>query len=235
MSTALIAKVLGAGGAGTTKSLSQAIVWALEQGAHILTMSLGIDFPGYVKSLIEKDETPSEVATSKALEAYRETIRFFDRLSELATNPGPFGPGALLIAAAGNESRRDGDRPFDINVSPPAAALGMVAVGALERTDSSGKTLKVAPFSNTGAHVAAPGVGILSAKPGGGYLEMTGTSMAAPHVAGVAALWAAKVLKEDGELDARQLSNRVIGSAKRSRGWRKVDVGAGLVQAPPVA
>lgn len=228
---ALIGKVLDSEGSGTTKSLTRAIVWALQEGAHIITMSLGMDFPGYVRSLVELG-IPVELATSKALEGYRENIRFFDKLADLVTAAGPFGPGAILLAAAGNESNRDSRPPFEISVAPPAAASGVVSVAALRRVTNSSELMTVAPFSNTNADVAAPGVSILSAKAGGGYVEMSGTSMATPHVAGVAALWAAKMLSEEKKLDPRALAHRIIGTARRYPSWKSIDVGAGVVQAP---
>jgi len=229
---ALIGKVLDSEGAGTTNALTRAIIWSLQEGANIITMSLGMDFPLYVRSLVELG-IPIELATSKALEGYRENIRFFDKLADLVTTSGPFGPGALLIAAAGNESDRLGSPSFEIGVAPPAAARGVISVAALERVGGGSDLLKVAPFSNAGAEVSAPGVSILSAKAGGGYAEMSGTSMAAPHVAGVAALWAAKMLSEEKRLDPRLLANRVSGTTRRFPGWESVDTGAGLVQAPP--
>ncbi|MBV9430143.1 MAG: S8 family serine peptidase [Bradyrhizobiaceae bacterium] len=228
----LIGKALDSKGSGTTRALSDAIIWALQEGANIIAMSLGIDFSGDVQDLVESG-IPIKSATSMVLEDYRDNIRFFETLAALATTAGPFGPGALLVAAAGNESDRGGTPSFEVGVSPPAVASGIVSVAALERVGTRGEQMKVASFSNTGAKIAAPGVAIRSAKAGGGYVELSGTSMATPHVAGVAALWAAKVLAEDKRLDPRDLAHRVIGNARRLPDLQSVDVGTGLVRAPP--
>ena len=85
--------------------------------------------------------------------------------------------GSLLVAAAGN----DGDGTIEY----PAGLDQVVSVAAVDDAGDG-----VAPFSNANADVelAAPGVDILSAKLGGGYVRMSGTSMATPHVAGAAAL-----------------------------------------------
>ena len=68
---AVIGKVLGSGG-GSSADLATAINWAYEQGADVISMSLGIDFPGYVKQL-ESQGVQTEPATSIALEQYRTT------------------------------------------------------------------------------------------------------------------------------------------------------------------
>ena len=94
--------------------------------------------------------------------------------------------------------------------------------------------LDIAPFSNTRATVAAPGVGVLSAKTGGGLRSLNGTSMATPHAAGIAALWAEK-LAINGRLNPQTLQARLIGTASFDTlvdSIDPLDVGSGLVRAP---
>ena len=88
------------------------------------------------------------------------------------------GQGTLLIAAAGN----DGDATLNF----PAAYAEVVSVAATDRDD------RRADFSNANGDVeiAAPGVDILSTSLGVTYQELSGTSMATPHVSGVAAVLA---------------------------------------------
>src|SRR5688572_8454508 len=97
----LAGKVLGHDG-GTTTGIAQAIEWALDQGAHVISMSLGMDFPGLVAYLIKEKNLPPELATSQALEEYRQNIRLFDQLADYVRSKG--AKGAVLIAAAGNDS-----------------------------------------------------------------------------------------------------------------------------------
>jgi subtilisin family serine protease len=225
----LIGKVLGAQG-GSSDQIVSAIQWAVENGANVISMSLGIDFPGLVEQLQEAG-FPPPLATSRALEGYRTNVQLFERLASLVRAQAAFAQAAVIVAAAGNESRRDENPDFEIAVSPPAVAEGVVSVAAL---GEGAQGLTVAPFSNTVANVSGPGVQIVSARPGGGLTTMSGTSMATPHVAGVAALWAERV-KATSSLSALQLTARLIGSATTDglqAGLDPFDIGAGLVRAP---
>jgi thermitase len=108
----------------------------------------------------------------------------------------------LFVAAAGNSST-DNDRrphyPSNYNVA------NVISVAALDRHD------QLASFSNFGAKtvaIAAPGVDILSTWLGNGYEEKSGTSMATPVVAGVAAL----VLAENPRMSVDDLRKKLLAS-----------------------
>jgi len=232
---ALIGKVLDDDGSGSSGALFSALQWAAEEQAQVVSMSLGFDFPGMVEQLLGLG-MPRPAAISAALVAYRDNLRVFDRLMSMIRALEPFaqGPaGMLVVAAAGNESGRGQVPPFTVATSLPAAADGIVSVGAVQRRAGG---FDVARFSNGSPQVSAPGVGILSAQSGGGLLELNGTSMACPHVAGVAALWWEDVLSRGQVLPGSQaVMTRLLGSARTdvfAGAVQPEDRGLGLVTAP---
>jgi subtilisin family serine protease len=89
--------------------------------------------------------------------------------------------GVLLVAAAGNAGDDDTSTP---EIAYPAAYESVVAVGATDQSD------RLAWFSSTGTFldISAPGVSVPSTYKSGGYATASGTSMASPHAAGLAAL-----------------------------------------------
>jgi subtilisin family serine protease len=110
--------------------------------------------------------------------------------------------GMLFVAAAGNDGNNNDTAP----IYP--AAFDLPNVITVAAVDSMGN---LAGFSNYGAntvHVAAPGDMILSTVPNG-YAYMSGTSMAAPHVAGTAAL-----MMSSGITDPAVIKERLIRTAR---------------------
>ena len=147
-------KVMGDNGTGGYSWVTQGVIWATDNGADVINLSLGAQFG------------------STALE---EAIHY-------AT-----ARGVLVVAAAGNMSS---DAPFY-----PAAYPEVIAVASTDYYD------RLAPGSNYGSwvDVAAPGGNIYSTLPGSRYGNMAGTSMASPHVAGVAALVFAIASDDNGD------------------------------------
>jgi len=230
---ALIGKVLGKNGGGT-KETFEAIQWAMNSGANVISMSLGIDFPGFVAELTNEG-FPTDLATSFALEGYRTNVLLYERLAEFMKQQANFMQTCIIVAAAGNENRKFQNPDWDISVAPPAVAAGIVSVGALARSSNG---LIPAGFSNSGPNVVGPGVGVLSAMSGSQDLtQMNGTSMATPHVAGVTLLWAQQLLA-NGQLSPQFLEAKISASAMTTilaRGFQAADVGLGLIQTPQFA
>lgn len=123
--------------------------------------------------------------------------------------------GLLIIAAAGNGSGAP--------TGYPANSPTIMSVASLDNN------LRPSSFSNQGKiDIAAPGRDVFSAAPmPRRYATMSGTSMATPHVAGCAALWA----QSDSTLRGMALWNRLRTTAA-TLSFPASQVGAGLVQAP---
>lgn len=147
-------KVLNDSGSGYTSWVASGIIWAADNGAKVINLSLGSAYPS----------TTLESAINYA-----------------------WSKGAVIVAAAGNSGSSSQEYP--------AAYVNCIAVAATDQNDNK------ASFSTFGSwvDVAAPGVGIFSTVPNHKYKlrssigaynygSMSGTSMAAPHVAGLAGL-----------------------------------------------
>ncbi|MBI3552472.1 MAG: S8 family peptidase [Elusimicrobia bacterium] len=97
--------------------------------------------------------------------------------------------GVTIVAASGNEGP-------DNDPSYPGAYPGVIAVGASDKNNG------LAKFSSQGDYVSfiAPGVDVISTAPGGKYAMHSGTSMASPHVGGLAAIAAARGARGPAEV-----------------------------------
>ena len=197
-----IGKVLSDSGKGTTSSIIDAIDWAITKKFRIISMSLA--------SPVGINEPPSllfETVGKKALEN-----------------------NVLIIAAAGNDSNRPSlPRP----VSAPANSVSIMAVAAID------SQMHIARFSNAGINAAtggninvcAPGVDIVSTYPrkngiSNDYKVLSGTSMATPHVAGLAALY----MEQFPGLNAAEIWTLLENHAKPIENLKYRDIGKGLIQ-----
>ena len=106
--------------------------------------------------------------------------------------------GLTVVVASGNDGRSN-------RISAPACASRAIAIGAVDKSDND------APYSNGGSEldVVAPGTGITSTYPGNRLAILTGTSMATPHAAGVAAL----ILEANSELSPSQVQTILRNTA----------------------
>lgn len=228
VTNALIGKVLDDKGRGTTLMLFDALQWAVQRRANIISLSLSLNYGAMVDRLVA-DDWPSALAVSRALDAYRKNLMLFDRQMRLLSAQREFGHEAIVLAATGNQGRRQVEPRFRVPASVPAAAEGVISVAALARSPGG---LRVADFSNTLPKISAPGVDITSAWPGGALKTISGTSMACPHAAGVAALWWQSLAQHaSAEIVTAKLI-ATAGHGELAPGYDHTDVGSGLVRAP---
>ncbi len=141
------------------KDIANAIRYAVDNGAQIINMSFGKEF------------SPQRPAVEAAYK-YAATRN------------------VLLVHAAGNENNN-----LDVADNFPASFYinktmvpNLLTVGASGPSDNSQLTASFSNYSKTGVDVFAPGVGIFSTLPGSTYGNESGTSMASPVTAGVAAV-----------------------------------------------
>jgi subtilisin family serine protease len=191
--TIFVGKVLSDQGSGATSGILAGMAWAISNGCHVISMSLG--------NSVATSSTAYEVISKRALRR-----------------------GCLIVAAAGNARPR-------YTVGQPANSPSIMAVAAIDNR------LKLARFSSrsgsaAGASVdiSGPGVGIYSSWPTNvspnRYHSLNGTSMATPHVAGIAALYAEASGARGAELW------QVLASRAKRLDLPAIDAGCGLVQAP---
>lgn len=189
-------KVLSNAGSGGDGGILSGIDWAISNRCAVVSMSLGAD--------IDPDTAFS---------------RIYERVAARALQRG-----TLIIAASGNAS----SRPNHIApVGHPANCPSIMAVGAIDAqrqvaSFSSGTVNKLGAVD-----IAGPGVDVYSSYPMPlRYKRLRGTSMATPHVSGVAALIAQATGARSYELWAR------LSQTAERMPVPGTDVGAGLVQAP---
>ncbi|WP_338018116.1 S8 family serine peptidase [Streptomyces taklimakanensis] len=209
----LNAKVLDDDGYGSDSEIIEGMEWAVARGARVVNLSLGdIDTPGI---------DPMEEAVN--------------RLSK--------DSGALFVVAAGNAG------PDASTVGTPGSADAALTVGAVDGDDGLADFSSVGPRVGDGAvkpDLTAPGVDIGAAAAensvvqregtpvADGYVALSGTSMAAPHVAGAAALLAQRHPDWTGERLKGALTSSAVpakGHTPFRQGTGRVDVAAALRQA----
>ncbi|MFS8199548.1 S8 family serine peptidase [Streptomyces sp. CWNU-52B] len=194
--TLAVGKVLGDQGTGSESQIIAGMEWAARDvGATVVSMSLGTTEPS--------DGTDP---MAQAVETLTEET------------------GALFVVAAGNTGAPS-------SIGSPGAADSALTVGAVDARDTAAYFTSEGPRHGDNAlkpDLSAPGVDILAARSrlsagSGDYTTMSGTSMAAPHVAGVAALlaerhpdWTGARLKDALMSTSRQLdaSPYVLGAGR---------------------
>lgn len=190
-------KVLSNAGSGSDGGILAGIAWAIMHGCAVVSMSLG--------------------AAVRPGDPHSPT---FERVARRAV-----GKGTLIIAAAGNESRRSSG--VIAPIGHPANCPSIMAVGAVDVHNAVADFSSGSVDEERAVDLAGPGVDVHSSWPmPTRHRRISGTSMATPHVAGVAALIAQQHGARGWELWAR------LGQSAIRLPLPSTDIGAGLVHAP---
>lgn len=204
------AEIYIARGTGLSSYTLRAINWMLSKKVDIINMSFRIN-----RNIVSA-----------------ETKELFDRVGKTLLDNN-----ILPIAATGNDSNRnriiinpetgrEESSPIIQPVGYPAASEYYLSVGAIDEGENlSSYSNGYVDIYSEKVDLVAPGDNVNAAGHCDQFLPQSGTSMACPHVSGVAALWA----QTDSSLRGRKLKDKLISKAKPLGGG---DFGAGLVQAP---
>lgn len=178
-------RVLKPDGSGNIWVLAEALRYAVDHGANVINMSLGT-----TRQTDLLDDLLNDLSCSD------------DDPEEQCTNPRM--SGVVIVAAAGNGGNTVPEYPAAEDQHE------LLAVAASTPSDT------LASFSTRGSwiDIAAPGEQIVSTVPGGGYGAWSGTSMAAPLVAGAAAL----IRSHCSVLDAHAVARQIVDTAARIPG-----------------
>ncbi|WP_158289797.1 S8 family serine peptidase [Micromonospora sp. S4605] len=197
----LVGKVMTNEGSGMGSWLIDGMEWAVANGATVVNMSLS-----------------TEVTDGT------------DPMSQ-AVNELSASSDTLFVATSGNTG------PDELTARAPGNADAALSVAAVDRSDSPASFSSRGPRAGDYAvkpDIAGPGVGIVAARAEGTtlgtpvgerYVTASGTSMAAPHVAGAAAI----VKQRHPEWDGEQIKATLMGSSASVAGASVYDVGAGRV------